>query len=201
MAKSYLLLIKIVDRLLMYVFKSSFANIGNHVVFHPISSSFSYNHISIGNDVGIGHNANFMASLSSIHIGNHVAIAPNVSIIGGNHRFDIVGKWITNYNVTDKRKSDDEDIYIYIEDDCWIGTNVTILKGVKIGRGCVIGAGSVVNKSIPPYSIVGGVPAKILKSRWDDINKILEHERKLYNEKNRLSINDLKLSFNKTNNI
>lgn len=52
---------------------------------------------------------------------------------------------------------------IRIEDDCWIGANVTILPGVTIGKGCTIGAGSVVSKSIPPYSVAVGVPAKVIK--------------------------------------
>ena len=52
-----------------------------------------------------------------------------------------------------------------IEDDCWIAANTIILAGVTIGRGSVIAAGSVVTKDVPPYSIVGGVPAKVIKSR------------------------------------
>nr|WP_143033346.1 DapH/DapD/GlmU-related protein [Prevotellamassilia timonensis] len=54
---------------------------------------------------------------------------------------------------------------VIIEDDCWIGFNVIILPGVTIGKGSIIGAGAVVTKSIPPYSVAGGVPAKVIKSR------------------------------------
>lgn len=57
--------------------------------------------------------------------------------------------------------------------------NTTILKGVTIGRGCIVAAGAVVNKSTPPYSIVGGVPAKILRMRFTE-EQIKEHERILY---------------------
>ena len=56
---------------------------------------------------------------------------------------------------------------------------MTILSGVTIGRGCVVAAGSVVNKSIPPYSIVGGVPVKIIRFRFT-VDEIIEHEIKLY---------------------
>ena len=60
----------------------------------------------------------------------------------------------------------------------WVGSNVTILKGVTIGRGSVIAAGAVVTKSCPPYSIIGGVPAKVLKARFTP-DEIKEHECKL----------------------
>ena len=55
--------------------------------------------------------------------------------------------------------------FVKIEDDCWIAANTVILAGVTIGRGSVIAAGSVVTKDVPPYSIVGGVPANVIKSR------------------------------------
>lgn len=54
---------------------------------------------------------------------------------------------------------------VHIMDDVWIGSRVIILPGVTIGKGCIIAAGSVVTKSIPDYSIVGGVPGKVIKSR------------------------------------
>lgn len=54
-----------------------------------------------------------------------------------------------------------------IEEDVWIGANVTILKGVTIGKSSIIAAGALVIKDVPPYSIVGGVPAKFIKKKWD----------------------------------
>ena len=67
---------------------------------------------------------------------------------------------------------------VVIEDDIWIGANVTILKGVTIVRGSVVAAGAVVTKSCPPYSIIGGVPAKVLKMRITPV-EIVEHEKLL----------------------
>ena len=63
-----------------------------------------------------------------------------------------------------KLPENDQDVVF--EGDNWIGMNTTILKGVTIGRGCIVAAGAVVNKSTPPYTIVGGVPAKVLKMRF-----------------------------------
>ena len=65
---------------------------------------------------------------------------------------------------------------VVIEDDVWCGANVTILKGVTIGHGSVVAAGAVVTKSFPPYSIIGGIPAKLLKMRFTE-EEIKEHER------------------------
>ena len=77
-----------------------------------------------------------------------------------------------------KEKLPENDAPVVIEDDVRIGANVTILKGVTIGRGSVVAAGAVVTKSCPPYSIIGGVPAKVLKMRFST-EEIKIHERLL----------------------
>jgi len=148
-------------------------------VSYNVKDYFTYQNITLGNDVSIGSGAVFIASKSQIYIGNKVLFGPRVTIIGGNHTFDRVGVFI--YDITDEIKDPEDDADIVIEDDVWIGANVTILKGVTIGRGCVIGAGAVVSRSCAPYSIVAGVPAKIIKRRFT-VEEILEHERILYPE-------------------
>lgn len=82
--------------------------------------------------------------------------------------------------------SKDYDRDVTIDEDVWCGTNVTILKGVHIGRGAIISAGALVINDVPPYSIVGGVPAKVLKYKWT-IPEILRHEKKLYPVTDRLT--------------
>lgn len=81
-------------------------------------------------------------------------------------------------DVTDAEKTPEQDAPVIIEDDVWCGANVTILKGVTIGRGSVVAAGAVVTKSFPPYSIIGGVPAKLIKIRFT-LEQIKKHERLL----------------------
>lgn len=92
-----------------------------------------------------------------VRIGNDVRIASHVMIIGANHRFDDVDKPIAKQGIV--RKS------VVIEDDVWIAGRVNILAGVTVGRGSVVAAGAVVTHDVPPYSVVAGVPAKVIKQR------------------------------------
>ena len=71
------------------------------------------------------------------------------------------------------------DVDVVIEEEAWIGTGCIILKGVTVGRGAVVAAGSIVTKTVPPYSICAGVPAKVVKMRFTP-EQIAEHEAKLY---------------------
>jgi len=146
---------------------------GVDVQFDPSNSIFTYENMQVGNHVSIGYHADFVASRSKIIIHDHVVFGPHVSIRGGDHRTDIVGRYINT--VGDDEKLPENDQNVVFEGDNWIGMNTTILKGVTIGRGCVVAAGAVVNKSTPPYSIVGGVPARVLKMRFNEA-EIKEHE-------------------------
>lgn len=93
----------------------------------------------------------------NLKIGNDVLIAAHTVIIPANHNFDDIHIPINSQGLTTKG--------IVIDDDVWIGAGCKILDGVTIGKGAVIAAGAVVNKNVPPYTIVGGVPAKELKKR------------------------------------
>jgi acetyltransferase-like isoleucine patch superfamily enzyme len=172
----------------MFVYRSQFASCGKNVYFYPLRSFFYYKTIEIGNNVYIGPGAMFLASDSCIKISDKVMFGPNVSIIGGNHSTHIIGKSMFDYKLSDKLASDDQPVII--ETDVWVGSGSFILNGVRIGRGSIIAAGAVVSKDVPPYSIVGGVPAKIIKYRWS-VDEIMEHEKLLYNPENRLLKEDL----------
>ena len=156
------------------VMRPLFAACGRNAVFFPASSHFSYKHVSLGNNVYIGPGAFMLAHLSCIRIGSNTAIGPHVTIIGGDHRFDQVGRTVNGFPPPDKLPENDLDVEI--GDDVWIGCNVTILKGVTVARGTVVAAGAVVTKSYPPYSILGGVPARVIGRRFTD-EQIARHER------------------------
>ena len=119
-------------------------------------------------------------------IGSNVVFWPAPTIITGNHRIDVIGKFIIDLH--EKVLENDEPVII--EDNVWAGANITILKGVTIGRGSVIAAGAVVTKFCPPYTIIGGVPAKVLRFRFT-VDQILMHEEKLYVSEKRLKRSEL----------
>ncbi len=110
----------------------------------------------IGNNVGIAQNC-FIQVRGKVILGNDIMFGPGVSIFSEDHRFTDVSKPMIEQ--PEIRKG------VIIEDDVWVGTRAVILGGVTIGRGSIIAAGSIVKSSVPPYSIVAGVPGKIIKSR------------------------------------
>ncbi|MEI6521152.1 MAG: DapH/DapD/GlmU-related protein [bacterium] len=141
---------------------------------------FTHHNISVGNHVAIGKNATFLCALAKITIGNNVMFGPHVFMITGSHRIDVIGRNMIDITNDEKLPENDKDIVI--EDDVWIGANAIILKGVVIGRGSVVATGSIVTKDVPRYSIVGGIPAKVMKYRFND-EQIKEHEQLLYAER------------------
>lgn len=145
----------------MYMARSLFRECGSNVRFAP-GCEFSYSNIVIGNDVYIGPGAVFNAEFSTIYIGSKVLFGPHVTIMGGDHRSDVIGRYM--HDVTEKLPENDKDVII--ENDVWVGTNATILKGVRIGRGSIIGAGALVTKDVAPYSIYLGVPPARTLARW-----------------------------------
>lgn len=108
--------------------------------------------------------------------------AINLTVVTGNHT-PTVG--VPQYLLAPSHVNDHE-MDVIVEEDVWLGTNVTLIAGAHIGRGAVVGAGSIVNKDIPPYAIVVGVPARIVGVKFT-VGQILEHEQVLYPENKRFS--------------
>ena len=157
--------------------KHSMKHCGMDVYIRPTSSDFKglWN-LSVGDGTSIPKGSVFYCTEAPLTIGKKVIFGPKPTIITGDHRIDLIGRYIID--ITDSEKLPENDAPVVIEDDVWCGANVTILKGVTIGRGSVIAAGAVVTKSFPPYSIIGGVPAKLLKMRFTP-KQIAEHEKLL----------------------
>ena len=158
-----------------------FGRCGKHFSFDP-AGYYSFENIFVGDHVHLGRGATLMASESKILIGDKVVFGPYVTIIGGDHNISVVGSFM--YDVAQKRPEDDLDVII--EDDVWVGTGAVILKGVTIGRGSVVAAGAIVTHNVPPYAVAVGVPARVLKFRFD-VTTIMVHETRLYAEEKRFS--------------
>lgn len=175
------------DKFWSIFYKRGMKYCGKHVYIRPTCSDFKgiWN-LSIGDYTSIPKGATFYCTEAELIIGRKVIFGPKPTIITGDHRIDVVGKYI----IDSYDKLPENDAPVIIEDDVWIGSNVTILKGVTIGRGSVIAAGAVVTKSCPPYSIIGGVPAKIIKYRFS-IDECLKHEQELYSCSQRYSKEEL----------
>jgi len=119
--------------------------------------------LSIGRNVAINDNLWVNAS-GGVEIGNNVLIGPSVIIHSANHNFERTDIPIREQGHTRAK--------VVIEDDVWISARVTILPGVTIGKCSIVAAGAVVNNDVEPYTIVGGIPARILKKRiptYEDI--------------------------------
>ena len=138
-------------------------------------------------------NASIYANSAKVIIKEHALIAEGLRISTGNHSM-ILGRFCADIKQYEKPHIHIEDVII--EADAWIGRNVTILSGVHIGRGCTVGAGAVVSKSLPPYCVAVGVPAKPIKFKWT-IDEILQHEQQLYDPDERFSREELEEIFTK----
>ena len=166
------------DKLWASVWKRGMKHCGKGVYLRPMSSDIKgLENLSIGDGTSIPKGSTIYCTEAPLTIGRKVIFGPRPTIITGDHRIDIVGKYIIDVTVNEKLPENDAPVVI--EDDVWCGANVTILKGVTIGRGSVVAAGAVVTQSFPPYSIIGGVPAKLIKMRFTE-EQIREHERLLY---------------------
>ncbi len=169
---------KIFRRKKIKLLKKQFAVCGEKVTV-PHSIILYGDKLEVGNNVLLGENGVFMCTRAPIKIGDNVMFGPGVTMISGDHRIDIKGKYMVD--ITDNDKLPENDQPIILKGDNWIGSNVTILKGVTIGEGAVVAAGSVVTKDLPDYSISAGVPARVLKYRFEG-EELIEHKKML--EKN-----------------
>jgi acetyltransferase-like isoleucine patch superfamily enzyme len=172
---------KIWFRIRVALLRGAFRRHGRNFLFDP-GGHYSYTNIEVGNDVTMSYGVILLAADSRILIGNKAMIGPYVMIIAGDHNTTTVGKFM--YDEREKLPENDQDVII--EDDVWVGAGAIILKGVRLGRGCIVAAGAVVKQSVEPYTIVGGIPARRIRVRFGDVHTLIRHDEALYPPERRL---------------
>ena len=127
-----------------------------------------------------------------VYIKKYTVISRDVTIVTNNHRSTVgIPQCLLGASHINDTSRD-----IIIGEDVWVGTRATILSGGNLGRGCIVGACSLVTKPVPPYALVAGSPAKIIGVKFT-IDQILEHEKALYPESERMSQKELEELFTK----
>lgn len=166
--------------------------------YSEMAEEFDPGLVSVGRgSYGLLHVLNY-SDVHRLRIGCYCSIGPGVYfVVCGEHRFDTVSTYPFKVRFLGEKHEAFSKGDIIIEDDVWIGANVTILSGVRIGQGAVIAAGSIVTKDIPAYAVAAGNPATVIKYRFSEemikeliridysrlsTEDIREHKEDLYRE-------------------
>lgn len=174
-----------------FLYKEELGSIGNSVILgSPVN-------IGVPSQVFLSDQVNLRFGLTIINtktekviVGKYSVIGPQCTIVTNSHCATV---GVPMFQLTDSHINDKSGDVI-IEEDVWIGARCTILAGVTIGRGAIVGAGAVVTKSIPPYAVVVGVPAKIIGSKFSE-EGVTIHEKQLYPEESRMSSDEISILF------
>ena len=166
-----------------FPFPNQFGACGNNVVLlyplHIVSPQSVYieDNVKLTNGLSI-----INAPTEKVIIKKYTEFAANCTIVTNNHRSTVgVPQFILGASHVNDKSGD-----VVIEEDVWLGAGATILAGVRLGRGCIIGANSLVTKDVPPYAVVAGSPAKIIKKKFNN-TQIINHEKTLYSKDERLT--------------
>lgn len=143
------------NKIRFYVYRSNGVKLAKNVLIYR--NVLILGNVSIGENSSISNNTCISGAAAGVQIGGDVMIAPGCCINAFDHGIKLdAGPMIRQVN---------NEAPVVIEDDVWIAANCTITKGVTIGTGAIVAANSVVTKNVAPYSIVGGVPAKLIGMR------------------------------------
>lgn len=173
---------RVQTRIKTFAFRESLTH-GHDLHLGTRTRIWAPNHVTIGNNVYVGKDVHIECNAD---IGDYVMIANRVALVGRHdHDFRTVGvpvrfsPWVGSANIPSTYR----DEKVVIETDVWLGFGAVVLSGVCVGRGAIVAAGSVVTKSVEPYAIVGGNPARQIGRRFIDESLIAEHEQSIRNGK------------------
>ena len=173
-------------------YKSCLGYCGKNVDIRLDMNPGSLSRVYMYDNTNIYHGFRFINVTGKFVMMKNSGAAEGLTVITGNHQ-RTMGKWFKELS---GKHIDDIEKDVIVEEDVWLGANVTLLAGVTVGRGATVGAGSVCVKSIPPYAVVMGNPAKVIGFNYTP-KEIVEHERALYSEEKRLPIELLEKNYKK----
>jgi acetyltransferase-like isoleucine patch superfamily enzyme len=135
---------------------------GVHLYRGTILEAGAGGSITIGDNTHVQAGCNLKGFQSSLHIGANVQIAPGCGFSPYDHRFEDTSRPIREQGIESRGD-------IVVEDDVWLGLGVYVMDGVRVGRGAVIGAGSVVTRDVPAYAVAVGAPARVIRLRGQSV--------------------------------
>lgn len=166
----YDLFLGIRRKVLRACLKRRFASFGPGSSYDPMTSIIGgYEHIHLGRDVFIGAHAFLSADGVRVDIGDDTVIGPGLYLIAGDHEFATPG---ISFRGAPKGRNE----AIKIGRNVWIGGRATVLKGVTIGDGAIIAAGSVVTRDVEPFAVVAGVPAQFMRWRFEGVARQIHED-------------------------
>lgn len=178
---------RIIRKICLYLENKKYKNVASGVVIPPGVTVSVKDNLIIQEGGCIEPGTLILNINAKFIVGRYSGAGPNLTVVAGNH-MSVIGKFLMQVTDEDKRQLDPEHLQdqdVVLEEDVWLGANVTLLNGVRIGRGAVVAAGTVIRTKIPPYAIVAGNPAKVVGFRFTP-EQIEEHEKLLYKEEKRL---------------
>lgn len=158
---------ELIEKIKFKIYRKKWRKLNRHNLTAPINK-FPLELVSVGNETYGNLYVLTFNNEVKLHIGSYCSIAPEVSfMLSADHYMDHISTFPFKVKVLGEKMEGVSKGDIIIDDDVWIGYRAIIMSGVHIGQGAVIAAGSVVTKDVPPYAIVGGVPAKVIKYRFN----------------------------------
>lgn len=165
--------------------KKAFGAIGKGCIIGEHCSLVPPN-MYLGDYVMLQDHTNFISHKGRLVVKKYSVISSSCVIVPSTH---LAAPGVPFYYQA-KEHCGDEDHTIEIDEDCWVGARSILLPKSRLGRGCIVAAGSVVSKPVPPYAVVGGVPAKIIGVKFDK-EDVLLHESRIYPPQERMSREDI----------
>lgn len=158
---------EIMNKIQLYKYRANWRKLNQHNMT-VAANLFAQDAVSVGKFTYGSIKVLNYGTKEKLQIGNYCSIAPEVMfVLNADHYTDHISTFPHKVMCLGEKLEGISKGNIIVDDDVWIGYRVTILSGVHIGQGAIIASGAVVTKDVPPYTIVGGVPAKVIKYRFD----------------------------------